>query len=388
MDETVFKARIITNLSQVAPDAWNRLANPPALPYDPFLSWEFLDALETSGAARPETGWSPCHVLVEGPGEEVLAAMPLYAKTHSQGEFVFDHSWADAYERAGGQYFPKLLSAVPFTPVTGRRFLFEPGPDQERLQNALLSAALQIAAQNDFSSLHINFIEPEFAQQMASTGLLIRTDQQFHWHNDGYAGFDDFLSALSSAKRKNLRKERAKAQADLSFKHLTGDAITEEHWDAFFEFYMDTGSRKWGYPYLNRETFSILGERLADKILLILAYEDETPIAGALNLIGSDTLYGRYWGCTDPRPFLHFETCYYQAIDYAVEHGLSSVEAGAQGGHKLARGYAPVTTYSAHWIAHKGLREAIDHYLERERQAVEHESAYLEKRTPFKKDPT
>ncbi len=388
MDETVFKARIISGLSEVSPEAWNRLANPPALPFDPFLTWEFLEALEASGAARPETGWSPCHVVVEGPGEEIVAAMPLYAKTNSQGEFVFDHSWADAYERAGGGYFPKLLSAVPFTPVTGRRFLVPPGPDQERLQNALLSAAIQIAVQNDFSSLHINFVEPEFATQMDETGLLIRTDQQFHWSNDGYDNFDGFLAALSSAKRKNLRKERAKAQAGLTFKHLTGDAITEEHWDAFFDFYMDTGSRKWGYPYLNRETFTILGERLADQILLIMAYEDETPIAGALNLIGSDTLYGRYWGCTDPRPFLHFETCYYQAIDYAIKHGLSSVEAGAQGGHKLARGYSPVTTYSAHWIAHKGLREAIDHYLERERQAVEHEAAYLEKRTPFKKDPS
>lgn len=388
MDETVFKARIISGLNEVAPEAWNRLANPPALPFDPFLTWEFLEALEASGAARPETGWSPCHVLVEGPGEEILAAMPLYAKTNSQGEFVFDHSWADAYERAGGAYFPKLLSAVPFTPVTGRRFLVPPGPDQERLQNALLSAAIQIAVQNDFSSLHINFVEPDFASQMAETGLLIRTDQQFHWSNDGYENFDGFLAALSSAKRKNLRKERAKAQAGLTFKHLTGDAITEEHWDAFFEFYMDTGSRKWGYPYLNRETFTVLGNRLADQILLIMAYEDDTPIAGALNLIGSDTLYGRYWGCTAPRPFLHFETCYYQAMDYAIEHGLSSVEAGAQGGHKLARGYSPVTTYSAHWIAHKGLREAIDHYLERERQAVEHEAAYLEKRTPFKKDPS
>lgn len=388
MDEPVFKARIISGLSEVAPDAWNRLANPPGMPFDPFLTWEFLDALETSGAARPETGWSPCHVLVEGPGEDVIGAMPLYAKTNSQGEFVFDHSWADAYERAGGSYFPKLLSAVPFTPVTGRRFLVPPGPDQERLQNALLSAAIQIAVQNDFSSLHINFVEPEFAAQMGETGLLVRTDQQFHWSNDGYQDFDGFLAALSSAKRKNLRKERAKAQAGLTFKHLTGDAIAEAHWDAFFEFYMDTGSRKWGYPYLNRDTFTILGDRLADQILLIMAYEDDTPIAGALNLIGSDTMYGRYWGCTEPRPFLHFETCYYQAIDYAIEHGLLSVEAGAQGGHKLARGYSPVTTYSAHWIAHKGLREAIDHYLERERQAVEHEAAYLEKRTPFKKDPT
>lgn len=388
MDETVFKARIISGLNEVAPEDWNRVANPPALSFDPFLTWEFLEALESSGAARPETGWSPCHVLVEGPGNEILAAMPLYAKTNSQGEFVFDHSWADAYERAGGKYFPKLLSAVPFTPVTGRRFLVAPGPDQERLQNALLSAAIQIAFQNDFSSLHINFVEPEFATQMAETGLLIRTDQQFHWSNDGYDDFDGFLSALSSAKRKNLRKERAKAQAGLTFKHLTGDAISEEHWDAFFEFYMDTGSRKWGYPYLNRDTFTVLGDRLADQVLLIMAYEDDTPIAGALNFIGSDILYGRYWGCTEPRPFLHFETCYYQAIDYAIKHGLSSVEAGAQGGHKLARGYSPVTTHSAHWIAHKGLRQAIDHYLERERQAVEHEAAYLEKRTPFKKDPS
>ncbi len=386
MDDTTFKARIITSLSEVSETAWDQVANPSGERYDPFLSWAFLEALESTGAAQPETGWSPCHVLIEGPGETLLAAMPLYAKTNSQGEFVFDHSWADAYERAGGQYFPKLLSAVPFTPVTGRRCLVPEGPDRVRLQNALVSAAIQVAAQNDFSSLHINFISDATADQLGEFGLLIRTDQQFHWQNDGYEDFDGFLAALSSAKRKNLRKERAKAQAGLSFKHLTGSAIEAHHWDAFFDFYMDTGARKWGYPYLNRETFTVLGDRLADKILLILAYEDETPIAGALNLIGSDTLYGRYWGCTDPRPFLHFETCYYQAIDFAIANGLATVEAGAQGGHKLARGYAPVTTRSAHWIAHKGLREAIDHYLERERSAVEHESAFLQKRTPFKKD--
>ncbi len=386
MDDTVFKARIISGLDEVSAEAWNRVANPPGLAFDPFLSWEFLEALESSGAAIPETGWSPCHVLVEGPGDVLLAAMPLYAKTNSQGEFVFDHSWADAYERAGGNYFPKLLSAVPFTPVTGRRFLIPTGPDQERLRQALLSAAIQIAAQNDCSSVHINFLPGQTATLMDETGLLIRTDQQFHWRNDNYTTFDDFLAALSSAKRKNLRKERAKAQAGLRFEHLTGDQIREDHWDAFFEFYMDTGSRKWGYPYLNRETFSLLGERLSQHILLILAYDGDEPIAGALNLIGSDTLYGRYWGCTDPRPFLHFETCYYQAIDYAIAHNLSTVEAGAQGGHKLARGYVPVTTHSAHWIAHKGLREAIDHYLERERSAVEHEAKYLMKRTPFKKD--
>lgn len=386
MDDTTFKARIISGLQDIEKGVWNALANPPGVPFDPFLTWEFLEALEVSGAAQPESGWSPCHVLIEGPDEKVLAAMPLYAKTNSQGEFVFDHSWADAYERAGGQYFPKLLSAVPFSPVTGRRLLSPPGPDQNRLNNALISAAVQVAAQNEFSSLHVNFISDAAAEQLGEFGLLIRTDQQFHWQNDSYEDFDGFLSALSSAKRKNLRKERAKAQAGLTFKHLTGDAIEVHHWDAFFEFYMDTGARKWGYPYLNRETFALLGERLADKILLILAYQDETPIAGALNLIGSDTLYGRYWGCTNPRPFLHFETCYYQAIDFAIAHGLGTVEAGAQGGHKLARGYAPVTTRSAHWIAHKGLREAIDHYLERERSAVAHESAFLQKRTPFKKD--
>ncbi len=387
MDDTNFKAKIITSLRDVPADDWNRVANPSGLAFDPFLTWEFLEALEASGAARPETGWSPCHVLIEGPEGRLIAAMPLYAKTHSQGEFVFDHSWADAYERAGGEYFPKLLGAVPFTPVTGRRLLCAPGPDQDRLQNALLSAAIQVAAQNDFSSLHINFVDPRTASRLNETGLLIRTDQQFHWTNEGYESFDDFLAALSSAKRKNLRKERAKAQAGLTFEHLTGTDITDAHWDAFFEFYMDTGARKWGYPYLNRETFTLLGERLSDHILLILAYEDDQPIAGALNLIGSETLYGRYWGCMDPRPFLHFETCYYQAIDYAIANDLKTVEAGAQGGHKLARGYAPVTTHSAHWIAHKGLREAIDHYLERERDAVEHEAEFLRKRTPFKKDP-
>jgi hypothetical protein len=386
MDDTTFTARIVTGMRDIDPAEWNAVANPVGVSFDPFLTWEFLEALEASGAAIPETGWSPCHVVIEDPSKTIIAAMPLYAKTHSQGEFVFDHSWAEAYHRAGGDYFPKLLAAVPFTPVTGRRLLTRPGPDQARLNNALVSAAIQVAAQNDFSSLHVNFIAPDQAAQLDELGLLIRNDQQFHWRNDGYDSFDAFLAALSSSKRKNLRKERAKAQAGLTFEHLTGDDIKEEHWDAFFEFYMDTGSRKWGYPYLNRETFTLLGERMAEHILLILACEDGHPIAGALNLIGSDTLYGRYWGCTATRPFLHFETCYYQAIDFAIENKLAVVEAGAQGGHKLARGYAPVTTYSAHWIAHKGLREAIDDYLARERQAVEHENAYLSERTPFKKD--
>jgi len=386
MDDTAFTARIVTGMRDLDPGAWNAVANPSGVTFDPFLSWEFLEALEASGAATPETGWSPCHVVIEDPNKAISAAMPLYAKTHSQGEFVFDHSWAEAYHRAGGDYFPKLLAAVPFTPVTGRRLLTKPGPDQSRLGNALISAAIQVAAQNDFSSLHVNFVDPAQAAQLDELGLLIRNDQQFHWRNDGYESFDAFLAALSSAKRKNLRKERAKAQAGLRFQHLTGDDIKTHHWDAFFEFYMDTGARKWGYPYLNRETFTLLGQRMAEHILLVLAYDEDQPIAGALNLIGSDTLYGRYWGCTAPRPFLHFETCYYQAIDFAIANQLAVVEAGAQGGHKLARGYAPVTTYSAHWIAHQGLREAIDDYLARERQAVEHENAYLTQRTPFKKD--
>jgi len=386
MDDTHFQIRVATSLTDVSKTAWDAAANPPGLPYDPFLSWDFLEALEVSGAVRPETGWSPCHILVDGPGGQLRAAMPLYAKTNSQGEFVFDHSWADAYERAGGSYYPKLLSAVPFTPVTGRRRLVPPGPDATRLNDALLMGAVQVAEQNDFSSLHMNFVPPDEAENLDSNGLLIRTDQQFHWTNDGYASFDDFLAALSSSKRKNLRKERAKAQSDLTFVHLTGAEITEAHWDAFYAFYIDTGSRKWGTPYLTRETFSLLGERMAQHLLLIFAMDGDTPIAGALNLIGSDTLYGRYWGCTQPRPMLHFEVCYYQAIDFAIAHGLKTVEAGAQGGHKLARGYAPVTTYSAHWIAHPGLRDAIGAYLESEREAVEREAGYLSERTPFRKD--
>lgn len=385
MDDTPFRLRLVTGLSDVSKPAWDAIANPEGLPFDPFLSWDFLEAMESSGAARPETGWSPCHLLLEGAGDTLLAAMPLYAKTHSRGEFVFDHGWADAFERAGGRYYPKLLSAVPFTPVTGRRRLIRPGPDAERLENALLMGALQVAEQNEFSSLHLNFIQPEDATKLEEDNLLIRTDQQFHWANDGYESFDDFLAVLSSAKRKNLRKERAKAQADLQFVHLTGDEITEAHWDAFYEFYIDTGSRKWGTPYLTRESFSLLGQRMAEHLLLIFAMEDDVPIAGALNLIGSHALYGRYWGCSEPRPMLHFETCYYQAIDFAIARGLQTVEAGAQGGHKLARGYGPVTTYSAHWIAHPGLRDAIGDYLERERQAVAQEQDYLRERTPFKK---
>lgn len=386
MDDTAFRIKVCQSLSEIDPASWNAVANPPGARYDPFLSWEFLEAMERSGAATPRTGWSPCHLLVEGEAGALRGAMPLYAKTHSQGEFVFDHSWANAYENAGGAYYPKLLSAVPFTPVTGRRRLVPDGPDAERIKLALLSGALQLASENDFSSVHLNFLPKAEAEKLGATGMLHRSDQQFHWRNEDYQSFDDFLAALSSAKRKNLRKERKKAQIGLTFEHITGDAITDQHWDAFFEFYVDTGNRKWGSPYLNRGTFSLLSERMAEKLLLIFAMEDGRPIAGALNMIGSDTLYGRYWGCLNPRPMLHFETCYYQAIDYAISHKLTYVEAGAQGGHKLARGYAPVLTHSAHWIAHEGLRHAIAEYLEREREAVESDQDYLFARTPFKKD--
>lgn len=386
MDETRFQIRLVHSLAEVSADDWNRLANPPGLAHDPFLSWDFLEALESTGCAVPERGWAPHHILLEDPGRGLVGAMPLYLKGHSQGEFVFDHSWADAYERAGGRYYPKLLSAVPFTPVTGRRRLVNPGPDEGRIANALLAAAVQVGDQNDLSSLHVNFVTEAEAFSMEAAGLMIRTDQQFHWHNHDYETFDDFLAELSSAKRKNLRKERRRAQEGLTFRHLTGDDITEAHWDAFFEFYMDTGSRKWGSPYLNRETFSVLGERMADRLLLVFAEDSGEPVAGALNVIGGERLFGRYWGTIEPRPMLHFETCYYQAIDFAIEHGLKVVEAGAQGGHKLARGYVPETTYSAHWIAHEGLAAAIDDYLDRERAAVDRESAFLKGRTPFKKD--
>ena len=386
MDAALPRITILKTLDGVDAAAWNAVANPPGLPYDPFVTWEFLDAMERSGAACPRTGWRGAHLLAHDAGGRLRGAMPMWFKTHSRGEFVFDQSWAEAWERAGGAYYPKLLSAVPFTPVTGRRRLVVPGPDEALYKSALLQGALQLVAETGASSFHMNFIEEAEAPALEHAGMLIRTDQQFHWQNAGYGSFDEFLATLSSDKRKNLRKERAKAQEGLEFRHITGAEITEAHLDIFFEFYMDTGNRKWGSPYLTRKSFSMLRERMANDLLFVFAYEGETAIAGAMNLIGSETLYGRYWGCTDPRPMLHFETCYYQAIDFAIARGLKTVEAGAQGGHKLARGYAPVLTRSAHWIAHAGFRAAIADYLERERAAVDADFDYLKDRTPFRKD--
>ncbi|OCC24455.1 hypothetical protein MB02_06525 [Croceicoccus estronivorus] len=360
---------------------WDALAGPG----NPFVSHAFLLALEESGSVGPGSGWAPAPLGIEGPDGALLAAMPAYLKGHSQGEYVFDHAWADAWHRAGRNYYPKLQIAVPFTPATGPRLLAH----DEGLAAALLQAAENVCAAQGLSSAHATFIEPEQVPLFERAGWLMRSDIQFHWENRGYAAFDDFLTELASRKRKAIRKERAAAQDGVVIRNLTGADIRPEHWDAFWVFYQDTGARKWGRPYLTREAFTLLGERMADRILLVLAYEEGNeagePIAGALNFIGEEALYGRYWGCTRDKPFLHFELCYYQAIDAAIRLGLKRVEAGAQGGHKLARGYEPVKTWSAHWIVDPGFREAVADYLEREREGITLDQLHLGRHTPFRK---
>ena len=348
---------------------------------NPFVSHAFLTALEDSGSVGPGTGWQSAPLVIEDAAGRLRAAMPSYLKSHSQGEFVFDHSWADAYERAGGSYYPKLQIAAPFTPASGPRLLL---PDKA-LAVPLLNAAGQLCAQNGFSSAHASFIEPGQAGLFSQAGWMLRHDIQFHWQNRGFASFDDFLATLASRKRRALRKERAAAQAEVEILHLRGGDIRPEHWDAFWVFYQDTGARKWGSPYLTREAFDLFQSRMADSLLLILALQDGAPIAGALNFIGRDALYGRYWGCTRQVKFLHFELCYYQAIDAAIALGLSRVEAGAQGGHKLARGYEPVTTLSAHWIADPGFRDAVSEFLERERSGIAIDKDFLAARLPYRK---
>ena len=352
---------------------------------NPFMRHGFLTALEDSGSVDGSggegTGWQPAPIVIENEDGRLLAALPAYLKGHSQGEYVFDHAWADAYERAGGRYYPKLQIAAPFTPATGPRLLLR----DAALAAPLLSAAEQLCAQNGFSSAHATFITREQVPLFERAGWLIRHDIQFHWHNSGYASFEDFLATLSSRKRKDIRKERAAAQAEVEIVRLRGTGIQPTHWDHFWRFYQDTGARKWGSPYLTRAAFDLIHERLGEAVLLILALQDGEPIAGALNVIGSDALYGRYWGCTREVRFLHFELSYYQAIDAAIELGLERVEAGAQGGHKLARGYEPVKTTSAHWIADPGFRAAIAEFLERERAGVAADANYLETRTPFRR---
>lgn len=377
MSDAALTVRIAPSVGVFDRAAWNALGGND----NPFVSHEFLTAMEDSGSVGPGTGWEPAPIAITAADGTLLAALPAYAKGHSQGEYVFDHSWADAWHRAGGRYYPKLQIAAPFTPATGPRLLLS----DPALAPQLLKGAEAVCLSNQLSSAHATFIDPAQLPLFEAGGWLMRTDIQFHWFNRGYASFEDFLGALSSRKRKDLRKERAAALERLTIRHLTGADIREEHWDAFWVFYQDTGSRKWGRPYLTREAFSLLGERMGERIVLILAYDGAEPIAGALNFLGRDALYGRYWGCTRQVRFLHFELCYYQAIELAIVRGLKRVEAGAQGGHKLARGYEPVKTWSAHWIADPGFRAAVADFLERERAGVASDQLYLDTRTPFRK---
>jgi predicted N-acyltransferase len=395
--------RVVSAMADIDRAHWDACANPgwgteaddsrvepgPERPaYNPFVAWDFLDALEQSGAVSRHTGWIPRHLVLEGADEASAAVMPCYVKTHSQGEYVFDWGWADAYERAGGRYYPKLQVSVPFTPVTGPRLLTPPGPGAAQRKQLIAAGLVELCRRHELSSAHVTFLPEEDWSLLADMGFLRRTDKQFHWSDAGYGDFEGFLGALASRKRKAIRKERREAvEAGIEIDWLTGSDLTEAHWDSFFEFYMDTGARKWGRPYLNRRFFSILSERMADRLLLVMARRGSRYIAGALNLVGSDTLYGRHWGTTEDHRFLHFEVCYYQAIEYALAHGLTRVDAGAQGPHKLSRGYLPETTYSAHYIADPNFRRAVEDYLEQERREVELSEAVLATHAPFRRGP-
>ncbi|WP_234855035.1 GNAT family N-acetyltransferase [Paracoccus everestensis] len=364
-------------IAAIPPDTWDALGDG-----NPFTTHRFLLALEESGSVGRGTGWQPLHVTLEAEGK-VVGAAPLYAKSHSQGEYIFDHAWAEAYARAGGRYYPKLQAAVPFTPVTGARLLTR----DPAMRQSLLAGLTRVAERGGASGVHVTFCTEAEAEAGAGIGFLPRVTQQFHWLNRGYGSYDDFLAALSSRKRKDLRKERSKAQAfGGTIRHLTGDDLRPHHWDAFWAFYQDTGSRKWGRPYLTRAFFDHLHQTMRNDILLVLAERDGQPVAGALNFLGPDAIYGRYWGCVEDHPFLHFELCYHQAIDVAIARGLSRVEAGAQGEHKLARGYEPVATHSLHWVADEGFGRALADYLDRERDAMGDEIEALAGFTPFRKE--
>jgi len=376
--------RVHRSIAEIGREAWQDCADAPDYGANPFVGYDFLEALEASGCVGERAGWEPVHLSVEDEAGVVAGVMPLYVKSHSQGEYVFDHGWANAYERAGGRYYPKLQCSVPFTPVTGPRLIARP-EHRDAVQDVLLAGALQLCRNLRASSLHVTFPTEAEWRKLGDAGLLLRQDQQFHWENRGYASFDDFLAALSSSRRKTIRRERREAQEGLEIVALSGPELTEAHWDAFFAFYMDTGSRKWGRPYLNRRFFSLLHERMADKVLLVMARSHGRWIAGALNLMGAHTLYGRNWGALEHRPFLHFELCYYQAIEQAIARGLSRVEAGAQGEHKIARGYLPSPVYSAHYIADRALRVPVADYLEQERRAVQADMTVLEAEySPFR----
>ena len=390
-DASAATVRIARRIAEVPAAQWDACArggSGSARPPNPFVSHAFLSALEDSGSATRDTGWLPQHLLFEDAQGRLLACMPCYLKGHSQGEYVFDHGWAEAYMRAGGDYYPKLQAAVPFSPVPGPRLLVRGETARIERQALLLEAGRTLTNELDVSSLHITFMSQDEWKLAGELGYLQRTDRQFHWHNAGYETFDDFLGALASRKRKTIRRERRAAlDEDIEIEWITGRDITEAHWDAFFTFYMDTGARKWGRPYLTREAFSRLGESMAGELLLVMAKRGGDYIAGALNVIGADTLYGRYWGALESHDFLHFEVCYYQAIDYAIAHGLARVEAGAQGEHKLARGYLPTETYSAHYIADARLRRAVADFLAQERHAVAEDAALLAAESPYRRKP-
>lgn len=399
------RLRVVSELSEIGRATWDHFANPgwqigargsfkphpksgfELAEFNPFLTYDFLHALEGTGCATAQTGWLGQHLLLEDADRVPHGVMPCYLKNHSQGEYIFDYGWADAFERAGGRYYPKLQISVPFTPVTARKLLVAPGKDADLNRRFLATGLAELTDKHGASSAHLTFVPEGEWRQLADLGFLQRTDQQFHWHNRGFDTFDHFLQSLSSRKRKAIRKERREACAnDIEIERLTGSALTEAHFDAFYAFYLDTGARKWGTPYLNRAFFSELIERQADAVLLVMARRAGRYIAGALNLIGSHALFGRNWGCLEDHPCLHFEVCYYQAIEFAIERGLCRVEAGAQGAHKLARGYLPSTVYSAHLIPHSGFRDAVANYLDYERREVEGAQHYLKDRSPFRKD--
>jgi predicted N-acyltransferase len=407
MDSSEITLEAVSSVSQIAAEDWNACANPVSdstldafgslvVPadnsgvgskpyYNPFVSHAFFSSLEASQSACARTGWGPRHLIARRDGV-ISGIVPCYLKSHSQGEYVFDRGWADAYERAGGRYYPKLQVSVPFTPVTGPRLLVRDGVDKDEIATALASGIVALCQATKASSAHVTFAREAEWKFLAECGFLRRTDQQFHWQNQGYRSFDDFLASLNSRHRKAIRRERREAIADdITIHWLNGSDITEEAWDAFFAFYMETGSRKWGRPYLNRSFFSLIGESMANDVLLIMAKRNKRWIAGAINFVGSDALFGRNWGAIEHHPFLHFEICYYQAIDFAISRGLKTVEAGAQGEHKIARGYLPQTTYSAHFIADPGLRRAIADYLKRERAYVAEAARELSEAGPFRK---
>ena len=389
MDGQTVTLTAYEKISEIGQADWDACACPEASdggrPCDPFTTYRFLKALEDSGSVGAGTGWHPQYLAAEI-GGTVIACAPLYAKSHSQGEYIFDHNWAHAYERAGGRYYPKLQMAVPFTPATGRRFLTRPGFEETGL-SALAQGAVEIAARGKMSSLHVTFCTQAEAHAGEEVGRMPRVSQQYHWVNDGYAEFEGFLASLSSRKRKSIRRERRDANdfgGEIAM--LTGDAIAPEHWDYIWQFYQDTGARKWGMPYLTRRFFDIAHEVLRDDILLVLALREGRPVAGAMNLIGRETLFGRYWGCSEHHPFLHFELCYYRAMDFAIAEGMARVEAGAQGEHKLARGYMPTETHSLHWVGDPGFADAIGKYLQAEREAVENDIEILTSYGPFRRE--